>query len=76
MIDCRFDSPSTSSPGFDILQLPCVPSFVVEETWIIVAFIEVFEDGGEYFGDLFGEIDPLGGRFEELATADCCKKGR
>ena len=38
----------------------------MEECGGVVAFVEVFEDGGEDFGDLFGEGDALGGGFEEV----------
>ncbi len=58
-----------------VFQLPCVATFVVEQTGVVVAFVEVFEDGGEDFGELFWEGDSLRGGFEELATADRGEEG-
>ena len=51
-------------------KLPCVPALAVQEARVVVAFIEVFEDGGEDFGGFFGEVDSFCGGFEELAAAD------
>ena len=59
-----------------VFKLPCVFSLVVEETGVVVAFVEVFEDGGEDLGDFFGEGDAFGGGLEELAAADCGEEGR
>lgn len=42
---------------------------------MVVAFVEVFEDGGEDFRELVGEGDAFGGRFEELAAADGGEEG-
>ena len=35
-------------------ELPRISALVVEEAGEVVAFVEVFEDGGEDFGELFG----------------------
>ena len=59
-----------------VFKLPCVFTLVVEETGVVVAFVEVLEDGGEDLGDLFGEGDSFGGGLEELAAADCGEEGR
>lgn len=48
----------------------------MQEAWVVVAFVEVFEDGGEDFWEFFGEIDSFGGGFEELAAADGGEEGR
>jgi len=40
-----------------VFQLPCVSTLVVQQTGVVVAFVEVFEDGGEDFGELFWEGD-------------------
>ena len=56
-------------------ELPGVSALVVQEAGIVVAFVEVFEDGGEDFGKLFGEVDAFGGGFEELAAADGGEEG-
>ena len=45
-------------------------TLVVEEAWVVIAFVEVFEDGGEDLGGFFGEGDAFGGRFEELRATD------
>lgn len=59
-----------------VFQLPSVSTLIVEETRVVVAFVEVFEDGGENLGELFGEIDSLGGGFEELPTANGSEEWR
>ena len=38
-----------------IFQFPSIAAFVVEETRIVVAFVEIFEDGGEDLGKFFRE---------------------
>ena len=58
-----------------VFKLPCVFALVVQETGVVVAFVEVFENGGEDLGDLFGEGDSFGGGLEELATNDCGEEG-
>ena len=58
-----------------VFELPGVFTLVVEETGVVVAFVEVFENGGEDFGEFFGEGDSFGGGFEELAAADCGEEG-
>ena len=52
------------------LELPGVAALVVQEARVVVAFVEVFEDAGEDFRELFGEVDSFGGALEELAAAD------
>ena len=47
----------------------------MQEAGVVVAFVEVFEDGGEDFGKLFGEVDSFGGGLEELAAADGGEEG-
>ena len=54
--------------GVGVFELPGVFAFVVQEFGVVVAFVEVFEDGGEDFGDFFGEGDAFGVGFEELAA--------
>lgn len=48
----------------------------MEEPRVVVSLVEVFEDGGEDLRQFFGEVDSLGGGFEELAAADCREEGR
>ena len=38
-----------------VFQFPSIAAFVVEETRIVVAFVEIFEDGGKDLGKFFGE---------------------
>ena len=57
-------------------QLPRVSAFVVEKAGVVVAFVEVFEDGGEDFGEFFRQVDSFGGGLEELAAADGGEEGR
>lgn len=47
----------------------------MEETWVVVAFVEVFKHGRKDLGEFFGEIDSFCGGFEELATADGGEEG-
>ena len=56
-------------------ELPRVSPLVVQEAGVVVAFVEVFEDGGEDFRELFGQVDPFGGGLEELAAADGGEEG-
>ena len=60
---------------FLVLEFPDIAAFVVEEAGVVVAFVEVFEDGGEDFGDLVWEGDAFGGGFEVLAAADGGEEG-
>ena len=57
------------------LELPRVAALVVQEARVVVAFVEVFEDGGEDFGDFFGQGDSFGAGLEELAAADGGEEG-
>lgn len=56
-------------------ELPGVLALVVQEAGVVVAFVEVFEDGGEDFWELFGQVDSFGGGLEELAAADGGEEG-
>ena len=51
-------------------ELPGVLALVVQEAGVVVAFVEVFEDGGEDFWELFRQVDSFGGGLEELTAAD------
>lgn len=61
--------------GVCVFKLPCVLALVVQETGVVVAFVEVFENGGEDLGNLFREGDSFGGGLEKLAAADCGEEG-
>ena len=73
MIDCRFRAIVVAGRVF---KLPCVLAFVVLQTGVVIAFVEVFEDGGEDLGGLLGKVDAVRGRFEELAAGDGGEEGR
>ena len=71
VVDRRFRTAFSRSR----FELPRISALVVQQAWVVVAFVEVFEDGGEDFGDLFGQVDSFGGGFEELAPADGGEEG-
>ena len=75
--DCALDCPTTGSTVFvfSAFELPGVAAFVVQQPRVVVAFVEVFEDGGEDFGEVVGQVDAFGGGFEKLATADGGEEG-
>ena len=56
-------------------ELPRVSPLVVQQARVVVAFVEVFEDGGEDLGELFGQVDSFGRGFEVLASADGGEEG-
>ena len=62
-------------PACRHLELPGVAALVVQEARVVVAFVEVFEDAGKDFWELFGEVDSFGGALEELAAADGGEEG-
>lgn len=47
----------------------------MQQAGVVVAFVEVFEDGGEDFWELFWQVDSFGGGLEELAAADGGEEG-
>ena len=52
MIDCRLDDSATTE-GIRVLgvfELPKVATLVMQQAWVVVALVEVFEDRGEYLG--------------------------
>lgn len=69
------DGASTSVVVLRILEFPRVAAFVVQQARVVVALVEVLEDGGEDLGEFFGEVDAFGGGFEELAAADGGEEG-
>lgn len=60
MMNRRLDEPSPAVVFRRILQFPGVAAFVMHQARIVVAFVEVFEDGGEDLRDLFRQIDAFG----------------
>ena len=55
MVDCAFAATAGAVGGG--FKLPRVLPLVVLEPGVVVAFIEVLEDGGEDLGGFFGEGD-------------------
>ncbi len=51
------------------IQLPCIISLVMQQLWMIVSFVEVFEDSREDLRLLVGQIDSSRVGLEELALA-------
>ena len=72
--DCR--RPAVADTTFDfgrekvlfIFEYPGVALLVHLQAWEVVAFIEVFEDGGEDFGVFVGQPDAFRGVEEALAA--------
>jgi hypothetical protein len=59
----------TSRSSFACLQLPGVSPLIVYESWVIIAFVEIFEHRGEDLGFFVGKCDSLCCRFHELSAA-------
>lgn len=62
--------------GAGVFEVPAVALLVVLDAGVVVAFVEVLEDGGEDFGFFVGEVDALVGCLEELARAEGLEPGR
>jgi hypothetical protein len=52
-----------------VFEIPALTLGVVFEARVVVAFVEVLEDGGKDFGVFVGEVDALVGAGEELVAA-------
>lgn len=76
MHDRTFHRPPPAIVALGALELPRVAAFVVQQARVVVAFVEVFEHGGEDLWELVGEVNAFGGGFEELAAADGGEEGR
>jgi hypothetical protein len=59
-----------------LLQLPRVALLVVNETWVVVALVEVFENGREDFGFFVGKGYLLGLRVHHLVLQDTLEERR
>jgi hypothetical protein len=53
-----------------------LPTLVVDQARVVVALVQVLENGRENLGLLVGQVYPLVGRLEELAAAGCLEPGR
>lgn len=60
MEDCRLDGSATTKVVrvMSILELPGIVTLVVQQAWVVVSLVEVFEDAGK---DLRHSEDPLAG---------------
>jgi hypothetical protein len=58
-----------------ILKFPGILSLVMEQAWVVVTLVEVFQDRGQDLWLLFGQVDAFGIRLEELASAGCFEEG-
>lgn len=59
----------------DVFEIPTRMSLVVVESRSVVAFIEVLENGREYFGCLIWDLDSFAVRLEELRPTGFGKVG-
>jgi hypothetical protein len=66
----------TACPTCPSLDLPRISPLVVDQPRIIIAFVEVFENGGKDFGLFVWEGDAFARRFHELASAGGLEEGR
>ena len=68
-VDCALDgAPTGHGVLVGGLELPAVLTLVVQQAWVVVAFVEVFEDGGEDLGGFVREGDAFGDGFEEAGA--------
>lgn len=59
-----------------VLELPRVALLVVEQTWVVVTLVEIFEDGGEHLGFFVGNGDPLALCLEATSATGGLKERR
>jgi len=59
-----------------ILELPSASTFVVQQTWVIVALVEIFENTRKDFGFFIGKTDPLALSLEKLTSTSRRKEWR
>ena len=59
-----------------VLEFPLVLSFVVGETWVVVSFVENFENGREDLRFFLRKVDPSSMGLLELASTRGGEKGR
>ena len=61
VVDGGLDGPAAAGVRGRLLDLPRVPPLVVQEAGVVVALVEVLEDGGKDLGGLVREGDAPGG---------------
>lgn len=59
-----------------VLEIPAVSSLVVLKSRVVVAFVEILENGGENFRLFVGKLDAFVGGLEELIAAGRLEEGR
>ena len=59
-----------------VLKFPGVLPLVVEQSWVVVTLVEVFQDRREDLWLFFRQVDAFGIRLEELASARRFEEGR
>lgn len=50
----------------NVLELPCVFLSVVDESWCIIALVQILQHGGQHFGAFIGQVDTARSRLVEL----------
>lgn len=52
MVDCRLDGSATTegSMVLGVFEFPRVATLVVQQAWVVVSLVEVFEDTGKDLG--------------------------
>jgi hypothetical protein len=70
-IDCAFYG-SLSLRVRTVFELPALSTFIELETWIVIAFVQIFENAGKDFWFVVGQIDTLC-RLEKLVAAERSK---
>lgn len=52
MVDCRLDGPAATKVirVLSVFELPRVTTLVVQQAWVVVSLVEIFEDAGKDLG--------------------------
>jgi hypothetical protein len=69
MKDCRLHRSTTTKimMVLSVFEFPRVATLVVQQAWVVVSLVQVFEDGGKDFG--------LSISHESESTRECCGYG-
>lgn len=60
----------------ELLNLPRVPLLIVDQSGVVVAFIEKLKDGGKYLGLFIGQCDPLVLGLRHVSCQHTLEEGR
>ena len=63
-------------PDLASLEVPTPSRLVVVHFGAVIAFVEIFQDGGKDLGCFVRQVDALAVRFEELRSAGIGEEGR